>query len=76
MATGCHILCEPCLDCLNTMTANDVVTAINNVRIVNIQGNSGTVGDGEEAVAVGVSAGVGVGLEVGAPVLITETVSL
>jgi len=50
----------------------------NNVRIVNIQGNSGTVGDVEEAVAVGVRAGVGVGvgLEVGAPVLITETVLL
>jgi hypothetical protein len=70
-------LCELCLDRLNTIIAKDVETK-NNVRIVNIQGNSGTVGDVEEAVAVGVRAGVGVGvgLEVGAPVLITETVLL
>ena len=70
-------MCELCLDRLNTIIAKDVETK-NNVRIVNIQGNSGTVGDVEEAVAVGVRAGVGVGvgLEVGAPVLITETVLL
>ncbi len=41
---GLRILCEPCLDCLNTITAEDTDTAIINVRIANIQGNSGTVG--------------------------------
>ena len=39
---GLRILCELCLDCLNTITAKDMDTAINNVRITIIDGNSGT----------------------------------
>jgi hypothetical protein len=59
------------------MTAKDIVTAINNVRIANIQGNSGIVEVGATVgVAVGTAVGTAVGDEVSAPVLITETVSL
>ena len=54
METGRRILCEPCLDRLNTITAKDMDTASNNVGIANIKGNSGMVG-------VGVGRGVACG---------------
>ena len=66
---GLRILCELCLDCLNTITAKDMDTAINNVRITINDGNSGTAG-----VEVGDCVELGVDVDVGIEVAVCKGV--